>query len=78
MLSPYSALSLVRRRIHALRQSTELFEGSPYSAICLVQQRIQVHASDYGGWFCWCLFTSRSALFLVGRPMKLGIMACMP
>ena len=25
-LSPYSALSLVRLRIHALRQSTELFE----------------------------------------------------
>ena len=24
--SPYSALSLVRQRIHALRQSTELFE----------------------------------------------------
>ena len=45
-------LSLVRQRIHALRQSTELFGGSPYSAPCLVQQRIQVHALDYG-WFCW-------------------------
>ena len=51
---------------------------SPYSVLSLVRQRIQVHASDYGGWVCLLLFTSRSALFLVGRPMKLGIMAGMP
>ena len=28
--------------------------------------------------FCWCLYSSRCALFLLGRPMKLGIMAGMP
>ena len=50
-LSPYSALSLVRQRIHALRQSTrlsgflvflwEMTSGlSPCSALCLVRQRI--------------------------------------
>ena len=53
-LSPYSALSLVRQRIHALRQSTELVVSShifhvgfwemtscwsPYSALSLVRQR---------------------------------------
>ena len=50
-LSPYSALSLLLLRIHALHQPTELLEWSPYSALCLVQQWIQVHASYYGGWF---------------------------
>ena len=29
------------------------FMLSPCSALSLVRQRIQVHASDYGGWFCW-------------------------
>ena len=53
-LSPYSALSLVRQRIHAVRQSTGLsgiishyfswfpgddFMVSPYSALSLVRQR---------------------------------------
>ena len=32
-LSPYSALSLVRQRIHALRQSTELFEEAHMAAL---------------------------------------------
>ena len=33
-LSPYSALSLVRSRIHALRQSTELFEEAHMFSTC--------------------------------------------
>ena len=37
----FSALSLVRQRIHALRQSTVLVKRvSPYSALSLVRQRI--------------------------------------
>ena len=32
-LSPFSALSLVRQRIHALRQSTELFEEAHTVAV---------------------------------------------
>ena len=62
-LSPFSALSLVRQRIHALRQSVELLEEflalgglsemtscwSPYSAQCSVRQRILAHASDNAG-----------------------------
>ena len=58
-MSPYSALSLVRHRIHALRQFTELLMkltyllhegrlGSPYSALCLVQLRI--HALRQSTW----------------------------
>ena len=48
------------------------------SAQSLVRLRIHAHASDYGGWFCWRHYTSLCALFLVGRPMKLSIMAGMP
>ena len=33
--------------------------------VCLLQQWIQVHASDYGGWFLLVTFTSRRALFPV-------------
>ena len=60
-MSPCSALSLVRQRIHALRQSTELFEeaqtilresglGSPYSSLCLVQQRIHALRQSTVAW----------------------------
>ena len=76
-LSPFSALSLVRHWIHALRQFTGLFEGSPYSALCLVQQRIQVHASDHGGWFAGYP-SPRAVLFVpLVRPMMRCIMAGM-
>ena len=60
-MSPYSALSLVRHRIHALRQFMELLmkltylqhEGrlrSPYSALCLVQQRIHALRQSTAAW----------------------------
>ena len=60
-LSPYSVLSLVRQRIHALRQSTELFGeshtflrdgrlGLLYSALCLVQQRIHALRQSTASW----------------------------
>ena len=75
MLSPYSALSLVRQRIHVcicLRSSGR----SPYSALCLVQQRIQVHRQTIEAGFA--VDSAPRAVFLpVVRPKMRCIMAVM-
>ena len=77
MLSPYSALSLVRSRIHALRQSTELLMKLTY----FVGRRIQRYAWFNSGYKFMRQTTAGFAgsvlFFPLVRPMMRRIMAGM-
>ena len=88
-LSPYSALCLVRQRIHAVRQFTEYFIFYVYwwimdpqvdSRPALFQRLLgsTVNTSlcvSLRGWSSWSQCTSRCVSFVVLRPLMLDIMA---
>ena len=78
--SPYSALDLVRHRIHTLRQSTELLKKLTFFWRCLhVARRVQRYAWFNRLWRLVLLVTVHFALFSlpVRRPRMLCIMGGM-